>query len=133
MLKLKQEVHKLKHYLKMKTNDVINCINKTLEAEREAKGLPKILGHFVFYIGWKKGMGPIKEFQARVDFVNMKYGTTHPVIRYNHVENCPNDLVEKTKEVIELRTLEEFFKVLRLGAGKGAYENFVNGEFQGWN
>ena len=133
MLRLKQEVHNLKHYLKMKTNDVINCINKTLDAEREAKGLPKMLGHFVFYIDWKKGMGPIKEFQARVDFVNMKYGTTHPVIRYNHVENCPNDLVEKTKEMLELRTLEEFFKALRLGAGKGAYENFVNGEFQGWN
>ena len=92
MLKLKQEVHNLKHYLKMKTNDVINCINKTLDAEREAKGLPKMLGHFVFCIDWKKGMGPIKEFQARVDFVNMKYGTTHPVIRYNHVENCPNEL-----------------------------------------
>ena len=116
----------------MKINDVINCINRTLEVERKAKNLPIMLGHFVFYIGWQKGIGPMKEFHASVEFINMKYGTKHRVIAYNSVLNCPYDKIEETKEQVSLKALEYFFQTLRLGEGKGAYENYVNGEFQGW-
>lgn len=116
----------------MKINDVLNCINKTLEAEREARGLQRVTGHFVFHLDIQKGMGHIKVFHAYIDFFNMKVGAPYHVISITHTLPCPIDKLEETKEQITLMALENFLKALRLGRGKGAYENYVTGEFQGW-
>ena len=116
----------------MKINDVLECINKTLREERKIKGLPEVLGHFVFYIYWEKRMGAIKAFDARVQFFNIHKGASYPVVSHTYIENCPTDKIEETKEKVTLMVLEMLFKALRLGKGKGAYENFVNGTFEGW-
>lgn len=116
----------------MKIDGVLNCINRTLEEEREARGLQRVTGHFVFHLDIQKGMGHIKIFHAYIDFFNMKVGTPYHVISVTNTLPCPVDKLEETKEQIILTVLENFFKALRLGRGKGAYENYVTGEFQGW-
>ena len=116
----------------MKIDDVLNCINRTLEEEREARGLQRVTGHFVFHLDIQKGMGHIKIFHAYIDFFNMKVGAPYHVISVTNTLPCPVDKLEETKEQIILTALENFFKALRLGRGKGAYENYVTGEFQGW-
>lgn len=117
----------------MKINDVLDCVNKTLEAEREAKGLPKMLGHFIFRIGVEKGMGTIKIFHAHIEFFNVNTKTTYPVIVLHHTMPCPIDKLEESKELVTKKALENFFWALRFGKGAGEYENYVNGVFQGWN
>ena len=117
----------------MKINDILNCINKTLEAEREVKGLQRMIGHFVFHLNVKKEIGHIKTFYAYIDFYNTKVGAPFRVISVQHACPCPMDKLEDMKDQIALMALENLFKALRFGVGKGAYENFVNGEFQGWN
>lgn len=116
----------------MKIDDVLNCINRTLEEEREARGLQRVTGHFVFHLDIQKGMGHIKIFHAYIDFFNMKVGAPYNVISVTNTLPCPVDKLEETKEQIILTALENFFKALRLGRDKGAYENYVTGEFQGW-
>lgn len=117
----------------MKINDVLDCINRTLEEEREVKGLPKMLGHFLFRIGVEKGMGTIKMFHTHIEFFNMKVGAAFPVVVLHHTMPCPMDKLEEAKELVSIRTLENFFRALRFGKGAGEYENYVNGTFQGWS
>lgn len=116
----------------MKINDILECINRTLVAERKAKNLPEVLGHFVFHIGWERKMGAIKTFHTQIDFINMSKGTPHPVVSEAYTVECPTEKLEEMKELMTIRILEAFFKVLRLGRGKGDYENFVKGTFEGW-
>ena len=116
----------------MKINDVLNCINNTLEEERRVKGLPPKLGHFIYRIGVEKGMGHIKMFHAHIEFFNMKTNTPYRVIVIRHTRPCKVEELEEAKEQVALMALEGFFTALRLGANKGAYENYVTGEFQGW-
>ena len=116
----------------MKINDVLNCVNNTLEDERRAKGLPPKLGHFIYRIGVEKGMGHIKMFHAYIEFFNMKTGASYRVIAIHHTMPCKVEELEEAKEQVALMTLKNFFIALRLGANKGAYENYVTGEFQGW-
>lgn len=114
----------------MKINDVLECINKTLETERKAKGIEAI-GHFVCHQNYAKRIGTIKEFQTHIDFVNFNTGHTHRVISYFHVENCLQDKVEEIKDRIALKVLKEFFLLLRTGVGIYSYEKFLNGTFDG--
>lgn len=116
----------------MKINDVLNCVNNTLEDERRAKGLPPKLGHFIYRIEVEKGMGHIKMFHAHIEFFNMKTGASYRVIVTHHTMPCKVEELEEAKEQIALMALRNFFIALRLGVGKGAYENYVTGEFQGW-
>lgn len=116
----------------MKINDVLNCVNSVLEKEREVKGLPKMLGHFVFTLSISKQIGTIKGFVAKVDFFNMKVGAPYCVLQYTNTLPCPVDKLEETKEQMTLQALKGFFEILRFGRDKGAYENFVTGDFQGW-
>lgn len=116
----------------MKINDVLNCVNNTLEYERRTKGLPSKLGHFIYRIGVEKGMGHIKMFHACIEFFNMKTGASYRVTAIHHTKPCKVEELEEAKEQIALMALKNFFTALRLGANKGAYENYVTGEFQGW-
>lgn len=116
----------------MRINDVLDCVNKTLEVERESKGLPKMLGHFIFRIGMEKGMGTIKIFHAHIEFFNMKTGTSYRVIVVHHTMHCKMEELEEAKEQLALMALREFFPALRFGFNNITYEKFVNGEFQGW-
>lgn len=116
----------------MKINDILECVNRTLVAERKAKNLPEVLGHFVFHIGWERKMGTIKTFHTQIDFINMSKGTPNLVVSESYTVECPTEKLEEMKELMTIRILEAFFKVLRLGRGKGDYENFVKGTFEGW-
>ena len=77
----------------MKINDVLNCINKTLEVEREARGLQRVTGHFVFHLDIQKGMGHIKTFHAYIDFFNMKYKKTYRTHQYDSFIKLFNDFI----------------------------------------
>ena len=115
----------------MKINDVLECINETLDAERKAKKLDTS-GHFLYYMGVEKKIGSTKTFIAYVDFVSNRRVTSH-VIRYEYTCNCPTERIEETKDAVSIQVLTQLFIALRMGAGKGAYENFVNGSFEGWS
>ena len=116
----------------MKINDVLNCVNNTLEDERRAKDLSPKLGHFIYRIEVEKGMGHIKMFHAYIEFFNMKTGASYRVIAVHPKMPCKVEELEEAKEQVALMALKNFFTALRLGANKGAYENYVTGEFQGW-
>lgn len=114
----------------MKINDVIECVNRTLEAERKARGI-EALGHFVYHSSYAKRIGTIKEFQAKIDFVNFNMGYPCRVVSYFHVEDCPQDKVEEIKDKVALKVLKELFCLLRMGVGIYSYEKFLNGTFDG--
>lgn len=116
----------------MKINQVLECVNKVLDKEREVLGLPKMLGHFEFRISYVKHMGTQKTFSAYIDFINLKHNTgAHHVIAIHNTIACPAAEIEKVEEQLIIQALYNFFEVLS-GKGKGAYENFVNGDFEGW-
>lgn len=115
----------------MKIDDILECLNRTLDAERKAKNIDTS-GHFIYYIGVKKEIGAVKTFIAYVDFVNNKQVTNH-VIRYEHTCNCPTEKIAETKDIVSLQVLTNLFIALRMGVGKGAYENYVDGSFEGWS
>lgn len=117
----------------MKINDILDCINHTLEAEREARGLPLKLGHFIYHVGIEKGMGHIKIFHAHIEFFNMKKNEPYKVIVLHHTMPCKVEELEEAKEKVAIMALKNFFVALRLGKGNGVYENYVTGEFQGWS
>lgn len=114
----------------MKINDVIECINRTLEAERKAKGIEAV-GHFVYHSNYTKRIGSIKEFGSFIDFVNFNLGASVRVCSLSYVDTCPVEHIEETKEEIALKTLSEFLLLLRMGTGVYSYEKFLNGTFDG--
>lgn len=115
----------------MKINDVLNCVNKTLEEERGAKGLPKVLGHFVYYLNMQHRMGTNWELQGVIDFVNLAVNTPYTVVSVKKVIRCPSSELDVAGESVALETLTSFFNLVRME--RTEYEKFVNGEFQGWN
>lgn len=114
----------------MKINDVLECINETLDAERKARNLNNS-GHFIYWIGVEKKIGSTRVFTAYVDFINSRQVASH-VIRYDYTCNCPTEKVEETKDAVSIQVLTQLLMVLRMGVGKGAYGNFLNGSFEGW-
>ena len=114
----------------MKINDVLECVNKTLDKEREAKKL-KVKGHFVHMLNVEKQIGTTKTFHALISFINNS-GVNIPFIRISHTVACPIEQLEEMKDKVLISLLEDFFAALRFGKGKADYENFVNGTFEGW-
>lgn len=112
----------------MKINDVIECINKTLEKERKALGIEAI-GHFVYQSACVNRIGTVKEFQASINFVNFNIGHTIRVCSYYALESCPTDKVEEVKDRIALNVLEELLLLLRTGVDTYSYDKFLNGTF----
>lgn len=115
----------------MKINDVLECLNKTLDVERKVKRIDSS-GHFIYWVEVERKIGTTRTFTAYVDFVNNKQ-VTHHVISYKHTCTCPTEKVEEVKDGVSIQALTELFILLRMGIGKGAYENFINGEFEGWS
>ena len=115
----------------MKINDVLNCINKTLEEERKAKGLPKVLGHFVYYLNMQHVIGTNWELQGAIDFVNLAVNNPYTVVSVKKVIRCSSSELNTAGEPVALETLTEFFKILR--ERQTEYGKFVKGDFQGWS
>lgn len=116
--------------MKIKINDILECVNRVLDKERLAKNL-EVRGHFVHVLNIEKHIGTIKTFHARVDFVN-HWGVVSTVVGLDYSVTCPIEQLEEIKEKVLINLLENFFFALRMGKGKGNYENFVNGTFEGW-
>lgn len=66
---LRQEVHKLNHYMKMGNNVVLECFNKTLDKLRYEKDI-KIRGHFVIHSKWERKLGTLKVAYTDIDYIN---------------------------------------------------------------
>jgi hypothetical protein len=117
----------------MKINDILDCYNAALEGEREDKGLPKTLGHFVFYTHKHREFGHIKAFDAVLSFFNVNTKTAYPVVEKQITVACKIEQEEEFKDKVTKLALKDFICLLSLFHKNGQYEQFVNGDFQGWN
>lgn len=104
MLKLKQEAHKLKHYLKMKINSVLECFNKVLDE----RGNPD-KKHFVAHSTIEKKIGPIKEVTTFITLCNSTTGKNECIVKQvNTGASITEEAKEKLIEETEKKALVEF-------------------------
>lgn len=118
--------------MKIEINNVIECLNKTLDTERRMNNLPEATGHFVFYLSWEKEIGAVKTFYANISFVNIKDNSVHPVVKINHTISCPISEIDKAKEQVACEALQRLFIILRVASNKNTYDTFLKGDFKGW-
>lgn len=119
----------------MKINDVIECVNKNIDMEREMRKL-ETKGHFIFFMNYEKKIGQIKEFHAYIQYVKFSVGDNgkpYNVTVIHHTENCPNDKIEEVKEKVALDLLSQFFNALRYSCMSNKYDEFIYGTFEKWN
>ena len=119
----------------MKINDVIECVNKNIDMEREMRKI-QAKGHFVFYLNYEKKIGQIKEVHAYIQYVKFSVednGKPYDVVAIHHTESYPNEKIEELKEKVALDLLAQFFRALRYSCMSKKYDEFVNGTFEKWN
>ena len=104
----------------MKINDILNCINKSLEKERQEKQINK-KGFFIFYGNYKKCIGSIKEFDYYIDFVINKNTKYHISAVHFSVPCLSNDIESFKENVIEPALFTDLFEKLKL-----EYDKFLN-------
>lgn len=114
----------------MKINEILECINKTLDEERALKEI-HCSGHFVAHTLWEKKIGTAKEFHVCIDYINN--GVPYKYSAIHHTCQCPVEDIDNMKEQVELMALTQFFKALRLSVGNSSYEGVLKGDFKGWN
>lgn len=111
----------------MKINDILNCINKSLEKERQEKQISK-KGFFMSYGNYKKCIGNIKEFNYYIDFVIDK-NTKYHISSVSYSVPCLSNEVELFKEnTIEPALFTDLFEKL-----KTEYDKFLNVVFEDGN
>lgn len=130
MLSPRQEVHNLKHYLKMKINDIMECANKALEAIRQIRGID--CNHFfTARRELARKMGPIKEFTLRIEYIKPNEKTI-AVITKKHTQKALEGQEENDVwEMVEKDCLSGFFALITMGKGPLSWDKFVTGEYNG--
>lgn len=119
----------------MKISDIIECVNKNIDMEREMRKI-QAKGHFVFYLNYEKKIGQIKEVHAYIQYIKFSVGDNgkpYDVVAIHHTESCPNDKIEELKEKVSLDLLTQFFRTLRYSCMSKKYDEFVNDTFEKWN
>lgn len=92
----------------MKIDDVLECLNKTLDEIRAKKGYTT-KGHFISTMNIKKSMGPYKQCYITIIYVNLDTKTTTPVSEGSYMERVLVDRVEEFVKVAEQYALTKFF------------------------
>src|SRR5574344_2197538 len=69
--RIKREVHRQKHYWKMKINEILECFNKVLDI----RGNPGKI-HFVAYSSLEKKIGTIKQVTTVITLCDPQKGNT---------------------------------------------------------
>lgn len=126
-MRLKQEEHKLKHYWKMKIEDVINSYNECLSIER--LNLPnRGTGHFVFHRNYtRKPFGNYREYHYILDFINKELKPI-PFLEKVFVRQVSNDQEEKILRDMDTEYLSAFFLTIREKKDK-EYQLLLTGEY----
>lgn len=101
---------KLKHWEKMKINDILESYNKAIDKIRKDKGITEN-GHLMAFTDVRKSMGPYKEFRTDILYISSDRNNTY-VCNHVSMERCLKDEEQKFVEKNELIVLEKLFTLL---------------------
>lgn len=119
---VKQEVHKLNHYTKMKINDIIECFNKNLDRLRK-DNKPDFCGYFTVHSYWEKVMGTLKTAHTIIEYVKSskdKEIIIHTCYSSTIIAGHENALIEESERRALTFFIEEWTNNV---------EQFVNNTF----
>lgn len=109
----------------MKIDDVLECLNKTLDELRAKRGITT-KGHFVSTMNIKKSMGPYKQCYITIIYVNLDSKINTPVSEGTYMERVLVDRVEEFISVAERYALTKLFIKLN---EPNLWENITIGEY----
>lgn len=109
----------------MKIDDVLECLNKTLD-ELRAKRSITTKGHFVSTMNIKKSMGPYKQCYITIIYVNLDSKINTPISEGTYMERVLVDRVEEFIGVAERYALTKLFIKLN---EPNLWENIIIGEY----
>lgn len=112
----------------MKINDIIECMNQTLDSKRSTMSDPSN-AFFTIRKTIDRKMGPIKVFTTYIEFHN---GEENYLV-YKDIHTCRSlEGQEGDKwEELDKETIKQLMNLMVYGEGKLSWDKFVTGEFHG--
>lgn len=124
-MRVEQEVPNLKHFTKMRINEVLECANKAIDEIRNKKNI-NARGHFVSTTEIQKAMGPYKQCATRIVYVNLDKHSTSAFCGASIMERCLSENEEKMIKKVETQALTQFFIYQHM---EDIWEQIIKGEY----
>ena len=112
----------------MKINDIIECINQTLDIRRNTLKI-KSKAFFTIRKAIERKMGPIKVFHTYIEFQNE--GKTYPVYKSSNIERVIEGQESDIWNRIDKETVKALMNIMLYGVGIYSWDKFVTGEYHG--
>lgn len=109
----------------MRIDDVLECLNKTLDELRARRGITT-KGHFISTMNIKKSMGPYKQCYIIIYYVNLDTKINTPFTEGTYMERVLVDRVEDFIKVAEQYALTKFFIMCN---EPNLWESIIIGEY----
>lgn len=94
--------------MRMRLNEVLECANKAIDEIREGKGI-MAKGHFVSTTEIRKSMGPYRQCDVRIVYVNLDEHKTIDFCTTSAMERCTIEDEKKLVKATEMKALKAFF------------------------
>lgn len=109
----------------MRFNDILNEINKVIEALRVTREL-YIKGHLVSTMQIHKSMGPYKQFYLYIDYIDTDNNQSYRLLTNSLMAKAPSDKLEEIKIELEKSSL---FKLITLLHDSNVWESIIEGKY----
>lgn len=124
-MRVEQEVPNLKHFTKMRINEVLECANKAIDEIRKKESI-NAKGHFVSTTEIKKAMGPYKQCVVGIVYINLDKHSTYAFCGASIMERCLSENEEKIIKKAEAQALTQFFMYQHM---ENIWEQIIKGEY----
>lgn len=92
----------------MRINEVLECANKALDEIRESEVL-QVKGHFVSTTTVRKSMGPYRQCDIKIIYVNLDSKENYTFCTASSMERCSVEEEKKLIDTTEAKALTLFF------------------------